>query len=113
MIYLRLLHINSWGNMENLITTFDEVLKLLRQGKSVELKFFFNYGLFSRHELSFCKNKIEDFSFVDESTTNYTIAKYKNSFYGKAFLKKAVMIEEVYDELHQPLTQKGNHLCRG
>jgi hypothetical protein len=47
--------------------TFSEVLQYLKKGKTVELKFHLNFGLFSRHELCLVDGKIEDFSYVDES----------------------------------------------
>ena len=75
--------------------TFNEVLAHLEQGKTVELKFHLNYGLFSRHELSLVDGKIEDFSYVDDSTSTYTVKQYKKSFHGKAFKKNAVDLEEI------------------
>ena len=83
------------------MTTFIDVLQLLQSGKSVELKFYLSFGLFSRHELSLVDGKIEDFSFVDSSLSTYTIEEYKQSFHGKAFISNAVEIEEVYDNEHQ------------
>ena len=75
--------------------TFNEVLAHLEQGKTVELKFNLNYGLFSRHELSLVDGRIEDFSYVEGATTVYTIKQYKKSFHGKAFEKGAVQLEEI------------------
>ena len=76
--------------------TFNEVLAHLEQGKAVELRFHLNYGLFSRHELSLVDSKIEDFSYVDDSTSTYTIKEYKNSFHGKAFQRGTVQLEEIH-----------------
>jgi hypothetical protein len=75
--------------------TFNEVLTHLEQGKTVELKFHLNYGLYSRHELSLANGKIEDFSYVDDSTSTYTVKQYKRSFHGNAFKKNAVDLEEI------------------
>ena len=75
--------------------TFDEVLALLRKGKSVELKFHLNGFLFSRHTLTLVDGKIEDESSVDGSTSVYTIESYKRSFHGRAFRCKAVELSEV------------------
>ena len=85
------------------MATFDEVLQLIKSGKSVELKFYLSMGLFSRHELSLEDGKIEDFSFIDSSLSTYTIEEYKQSFHGKAFISNAVEIEEVYDNEHQTI----------
>lgn len=79
------------------MVTFEKVLHLLKQGKSVELKFYLSMGLFSRHELTLVDGKIEDFSYVDSSLTTYTIHEYKHSFHGKAFISNAVEIEEIYE----------------
>jgi len=76
--------------------TFNEVLGHLEQGKAVELKFNLIGGLYSRHELSLDDGKIIDFSYVDDSTSTYTIKQYKNSFHGKAFQKGAVKLEEIH-----------------
>ena len=75
--------------------TFDEVLALLKQGKSVELKFHLNSFLFSRHLLTLVDGKIEDESSVDDSTSIYTVAQYKRSFHGKAFKSNVVELSEV------------------
>jgi hypothetical protein len=77
------------------MTTFNEVITLLRQGKSVELKFHLNGFLFSRHTLTLVDGKIEDESAVDGSTSTYTIESYKRSFHGKAFQANAVELSEV------------------
>lgn len=76
--------------------TFNEVLGHLEHGKTVELKFHLNYGLFSRHELSLVHGRIKDYSYVDGATTVYTVKQYKKSFHGKAFAKNAVEMEELY-----------------
>lgn len=76
--------------------TFDEVLKKLKEGKRLELKFNLCGGLFSRHELSMYNGKIEDFSYVDDSTTTSTVSQYRRGFYGKAFKQKTVSLEEEY-----------------
>ncbi len=78
------------------MATFEKVLSLLNQEKSVELKIYLVSGLFGRHLLSLEDDKIKDFSYVDDSTNIYSIKEYKASFYGKAFQKKCVKIEEVY-----------------
>jgi hypothetical protein len=75
--------------------TFNKVLKLLKQDKAVELKFYLVAGLFSRHELSLEDGKIQDLSYVDSSITTYTIKQYKRSFHGKAFKKHAVELSEI------------------
>ena len=75
--------------------SFNEVLAYLEQGKTVEVKFNINYGLFSRHELSLVDGKIEDYSYVYGATTVYTIKQYKKSFHGKAFEKGAVQLDEI------------------
>jgi hypothetical protein len=75
--------------------SFNEVLALLRKGKSVELKFHLNSLLFSRHTLTLVDGKIEDESGVDGSTSVYTIESYKRSFHGRAFKAKAVELSEV------------------
>ncbi len=75
--------------------TFNDVLALLNQGKSVELKFHLNGFLFSRHTLTLVGRKIEDESSVDGSTSTYTIEQYKRSFHGRAFKKNAVELSEV------------------
>jgi hypothetical protein len=75
--------------------TLKEVIALLRQGKSVELKFHLNGFLFSRHTLTLVDRKIEDESAVDGSTSIYTIKQYKRSFHGKAFASNAVELSEV------------------
>jgi hypothetical protein len=75
--------------------TFTEVLALLRQGKSVELKFHLNGLIFSRHTLTLIGRNIEDESSVDGSTSTYTIEQYKRSFHGRAFKKNAVELSEV------------------
>jgi hypothetical protein len=75
--------------------TFKEVLALLKQGKSVELKFHLNGCLFSRHTLTLVDGKIEDESGVDDSTSIYTIDSYRRSFHGRAFKRKAVELSEV------------------
>lgn len=79
------------------MATFDEVLALLRKGKSVELRVHLCSILFSRHELTLVGGKIEDFSYVDDSTNKYTIKQYRKSFYGKRFKSNAVVIEEIYE----------------
>ncbi len=76
--------------------TFEEALKKLKEGKRLELKFRLCGFLFSRHELSLENGKITDFSYVDSSTTTCSISKYKQGFYGEAFKKKAVFLEEEY-----------------
>jgi hypothetical protein len=76
--------------------TFSEVLQYLKKGKTVELKFHLNFGLFSRHELCLVDGKIEDFSYVDESRSRYSIKEYKKSFHGKAFEKGAVQLDEIH-----------------
>lgn len=88
------------------MASFDEVLKLLKESKSVELKFYLSFGIFSRHELTLIDGKIEDFSYVDSSLATYTIEEYKKSFHGKAFFSNAVEIEEVYDNEHQSITKR-------
>ena len=75
---------------------FNEVLAHLEAGKTVELRFQLNYGVFSIHELSLVDGKIEDFSHVDSSTSRYTINDYRKSFHGKAFEKGAVQIEVIH-----------------
>jgi hypothetical protein len=85
------------------MATFDEVLQLIKSGKSVELKFYLSMGLFSRHELSLEDGKIEDFNFIDSSLSTYTIEEYKQSFHGRAFISNAVEIEEVYDNEHKTI----------
>ena len=57
--------------------TFNEVLAHLEEEKAVELKFNRIGGVFSRHELSLDDRKIIDFSYVDDSTSTYTIKQYK------------------------------------
>ena len=79
------------------MVTFEEVFTLLKQGKTVELKFLLSFGLYSRHELALIDGKIEDFSYVDDSTSTYTIEQYKRSFHGKAFRSSAVEMLEVVD----------------
>ena len=74
---------------------FSDVLALLDQGKSVELKFHLNGFLFSRHTLTLVDGKIEDESGVDGSTSSYTIKQYRCSFHGKAFKKNAVELSEI------------------
>ena len=75
--------------------TLERVIKKLMAGKHIELRFQLNYGIYSRHLLSYDDGFIRDESFVDGSITKTTIPKYKKSFYGKAFTKKAVrLIEE-------------------
>jgi len=76
--------------------TFDDVLTLLKNGKSVELKFQFNSLLFSRHTLTLVDGKIEDESSVDGSTSIYTINSYKRSFHGRAFRASYVELSEIY-----------------
>lgn len=76
---------------------FNTVLEMLQCGKSVELKFYLSMGIFSRHELSLVDGKIEDFSYVDNTTFTTTIEEYRNSFHGKAFISNAVEIEEIYE----------------
>lgn len=77
--------------------TFNTVLEMLQCGKSVELKFYLSFGIFSRHELSLIDGNIEDFSYVDSSLSTFTIEEYRNSFHGKAFNCNAVEIEEIYE----------------
>ena len=75
--------------------TFDGVIRKLREGKRVELKFHLNFGVYSRHELTLERGKICDKSYVDGSTSQFTIRQYSESFYGEAFRKNAVeLIEE-------------------
>ena len=74
--------------------TFEEALKKLKEGSTLELKFNLCGGLFSRHELSLYNDTITDYSYVDGSTTTYSINEYKRGFYGKAFRQKAVILEE-------------------
>ena len=76
--------------------TFNDVMQHLKLDKTVELKFSLNFGLYSRHELSLVDGRIEDFSYVDESRSRYTIKEYKKSFHGKAFAKGAVQLEEIH-----------------
>ena len=95
------------------MATFEEVLQLLQSGKSVELKFHLNSIMFSRHELFLVDGKIEDFSYVDNSTTTYSVSEYRRSFYGKAFNKSTVEIDEVYDKDHQPINyERINTVCQ-
>ena len=76
--------------------TFSEVITKLKAGKILELKFNLIGGLYSRHQLSYDDGFIRDESFVDGSVSKTTIARYKKSFYGKAFNKNAVqLIEEI------------------
>lgn len=79
------------------MASFYHVLAFIKEGKRVELKFRLNAFVFSRHELSWANGKIQDFSYVDDSTTNYTIKQYQRSFYGKMFNRKRVKIEEIYE----------------
>ena len=80
----------------NSMITFDEVVAKLKAGKSIELKFNLNGGVYSRHLLSLDDGILTDESFVDGSITNTTVARYKKSFYGKAFNKNAVqLLEEI------------------
>ncbi len=74
--------------------TFDEAIRKLKAGKILELKFQLRGGLFSRHELSMERSRIIDQSWVDDSTTSYTVKQYQKSFYGKAFQKLAVELSE-------------------
>jgi hypothetical protein len=76
--------------------SFEEVTRKLKAGNILELKFNLIGGLYSRHLLSYDDGFIRDESFVDGSVSKTTIAKYKKSFYGKAFTKNAVqLIEEI------------------
>jgi hypothetical protein len=75
--------------------TFNEVMKYLKAGKTVELKFHLNGFLFSRHTLTIVDGKIEDESGVDGSTSTYSIDSYKHSFHGRAFALNAVELSEV------------------
>ena len=76
--------------------TFQEAIRKLKDGIILELKFNLISGLYSRHQLSYDDGFIRDESFVDGSVSKITIAKYKKSFYGKAFNKNAVqLIEEI------------------
>ena len=74
---------------------FKDVLALLSQCKSVELKFHLNGPLFSRHLLTMVNGKIEDESCVDGTISTYTIEQYKRSFHGRAFTANAVELSEV------------------
>ena len=75
--------------------TFNEVMKYLKAGRKVELKFHLSGFVFSRHTLTIVDGKIEDKSGVDGSTSIYTIKQYKRSFHGRAFKKNAVELSEV------------------
>ncbi|TAK54028.1 MAG: hypothetical protein EPO24_13605 [Bacteroidetes bacterium] len=76
--------------------SLEEALTKLKEGKRLELKFYLAGGLFSRHELSLDNGMIVDFSYVDDSTTMTTIKEYKRGFYGRAFKKQHVQLEEEY-----------------
>jgi hypothetical protein len=75
--------------------TFNEVMKYLKAGKKVELKFHLNGFLFSRHTLTIVDGMVEDESAVDGTTSTYTIEQYKRSFHGRAFKKNVVELSEV------------------
>ena len=75
--------------------TFNEVMQHLKAGKTVELKFHLNGGLFSRHTLTLVDGKIQDESSVDGSTSTYSIDSYKRSFHGRAFQANAVELSEI------------------
>jgi hypothetical protein len=75
--------------------TFKEVLALLKQKKTVELKFHLNGPIFSRHILTLENGKIEDESCVDGTISTYSIEQYKRSFHGKAFHANAVELSEI------------------
>ena len=95
------------------MATFEEVLALLKQGRFVELRFHLNSILFSRHELFLVDGKIQDFSYVDDSTNTYSVSEYRRSFYGKAFTNSTVEIDEVYDKDHQPIKyERKNIVCQ-
>ena len=78
-----------------MITLF-EVLKILRTGKTVELRFNLNCHVYSRHALSLDDGVIKDESFVDGSVTRSTIEEYSRGFYAEAFSKNSVQLLEVY-----------------
>lgn len=74
--------------------TFDEVLKKIKSGKTVELVFRLMGSLISRHELSFEDGKIRDFSYVDSTTSYTSVKQYRKGFYGKMFDQKRVELSE-------------------
>jgi hypothetical protein len=80
---------------------FLTVLELLQRGNSVELKFRLACGLFTRHTLTLVDGKIKDFSYVDESTTKYSLAEYRSSQYGEAFEHNTVEIIDILDPTQQ------------
>jgi hypothetical protein len=80
---------------------FLTVLELLQQGNSVELKFRLACGLFTRHTLTLVDGMIEDFSYIDESTTTYSLQEYRHSIYGKAFEHNTVEIIDILDPSQQ------------
>jgi len=79
--------------------TFNEMLQHLKQGKTVELKFNLNFGVYSRHRLRLRRGIIVDHSFVDNSVTRTSAKAYRRGFYGKAFNKHAIELlkETVHD----------------
>lgn len=74
--------------------TFEETLSMIKGGKTLELMFCLSGPLYSRHELSFSNGKIRDFSYVDSSVTMHSIKRYRRSFYGKLFDRRAVQLSE-------------------
>ena len=79
------------------MTTLDEVMRKIKSGVTVELRFYLAGGLlFSVHDLWFEDGKIYDFSYVDSSENFYTEKQYRYSFYGKAFKKHSVKLMEVH-----------------
>ena len=77
------------------MTTLDEVMKQIKSGVTVQLRFYLAGGLFSVHDLWFEDGLIYDFSYVDSAESSYTEKQYRSSFYGTAFNKQSVKLMEV------------------
>jgi hypothetical protein len=76
--------------------TLDEVIKKIKSGATLQLRFYLAGGLFSVHELWFDDGRIFDFSYVDSTESSWTEKQYRSSFYATAFIKHSVKLMEVY-----------------
>lgn len=80
------------------ITTWDEVQKLLREGKELELRLALNYGVYSRYTLSADNESDKIFveMHIDDSTYKTTFVKFlTKGNWAKGFQNNAVYLLEV------------------
>ena len=74
--------------------TFNEVLRELEAGNSVELRYDLGNEHFSTHELTLDEGMIYDYCHEDCSTTVSSVKEFKYIFYCEAFKFKMTELDE-------------------